>query len=219
MGDQGGADASAANKDGTDASSGVSSCSDSDSEGGEDNADRKSRSSFSPLHQHDDDLKYTNNHKDMFGHNNVDDLDDVIQGDSDLEDLHELEKQELRQRKAREERRMRHQREAEIKDRMNQDEVREMQMLEESFEEREPGCELFQSDAKNEAMAQLVKKKKERLDSQMRAKVSNKFLTQLFMFSLVNKAFIRQTLQEECLKAELVEDSDEEVPGEKTEKQ
>lgn len=49
----------------------------------------------------------------------------------------------------------------------------------------------------------------------MRAKVSNKFLTQLFMFSLVNKAFIRQTLQEECLKAELVEDSDEEVPGEK----
>jgi hypothetical protein len=53
----------------------------------------------------------------------------------------------------------------------------------------------------------------------MRAKVSNKFLTQLFMFSLVNKAFIRQTLQEECLKAELVEDSDEEVPGEKVEKQ
>ena len=51
-----------------------------------------------------------------------------------------------------ESRRMRHQREAEIKDRMNQDEVREMQ-LEESFEEREPGCELFQSDAKNEAMA------------------------------------------------------------------
>lgn len=101
---------------------------------------------------------------------------------------------------------------------MNQDEVREMQMLEESFEEREPGCELFQSDAKHEAMAQLAKKKKERLDSQMRAKVSNKFLTQLFMFSLVNKAFIRQTLQEECLKAELVEDSDEEVPGEKVEK-
>jgi hypothetical protein len=58
---------------------------------------------------------------------------------------------------------MRHQREAE-KDRLNQDEVREM-MLEESFEEREPGCELFQSEAKNEAMAQLAKKKKERLDS------------------------------------------------------
>lgn len=105
------------------------------------------------MQQQDQDLKYTNNHKDVFGHNNVDEVDDVIQGDSDLEDLHELEKQELRQRKAREEsRRMRHQREAEIKDRMNQDEVREMQ-LEESFEEREPGCELFQSDAKNEAMA------------------------------------------------------------------
>jgi len=30
------------------------------------------------------------------------------------------------------------------------------------------------------------------------------------MFSLINKAFIKETLQEECLKAETAQDSDEE---------
>lgn len=168
-------------------------------------------------------MKKGNNHKDIFGHGNVDGVDDVLQADSDLEDLHELEKIELRQRKAREEsRRMRrHQRmaekTAETPDGLNQD---EMQLLDEqSAEEKEQGCELFSTHANNhklDAIAQLVKKKKERLDGQMRAKISNKFLTQLFMFSLVNKAFIRETLHEECLKAEIPQDSDEDVPAEKT---
>ena len=65
------------------------------------------------------------------------------------------------------ERRIRHQRLAEKlaeTGEVNQEEARE-RLLEESFEEREPGCELFQSEVKNEAITQLVKKKKERLDS------------------------------------------------------
>lgn len=116
-------------------------------------------------------MKNGNNHKDVFGHGNLNGVDDAIQADSDLEDLHELEKIEMRQRKEREEsRRMRrHQRMAEkmvdTPEGLNQD---DMQLLDEqSAEEKEQGCELFSTNANNhklDAIAQLVKKKKERLD-------------------------------------------------------
>lgn len=216
----------ASNKEGSDASSGVSSCSSSDSEGAEESPDRswaRARPHMSDSYDDKyDEMKNGNNHKDIFGHGNMD-PEDILQADSDLEDLHELEKIELRQRKAREESRRirRHQRMAEkmaeTPDGLNQD---ELLLDEQSAEEKDQGCELFSAHAPNnhklDAIAQLVKKKKERLDSQMRAKISNKFLTQLFMFSLVNKAFIRETLHEECLKAEIVHDSDDEKPTETT---
>ena len=57
----------------------------------------------------------------------------------------------------------------------------EMQMLDEqSPEEKDHGGGIFSAQAagndKLEAIQQLIKKKKERMDGQMRAKISNKFL-------------------------------------------
>lgn len=65
----------------------------------------------------------------------------------------------------------------------------------------------------------LIKKKKEKRKSQMKAKISNKFIDQLLVFSLINKGYIKEIMQKECLKQmmgidqsdENVEDSDDEV--------
>ena len=53
----------------------------------------------------------------------------------------------------------------------------------------------------------------------MKAKISNKFIDQLLVFSLINKGYIKEIMQKECLKQmmgidqsdENVEDSDDEV--------
>ena len=49
----------------------------------------------------------------------------------------------------------------------------------------------------------------------MQAKISNKFIDQLFIFSQVNKVFIKECLQKECLKSMMGIDSD----GEDSEKE
>jgi len=49
----------------------------------------------------------------------------------------------------------------------------------------------------------------------MQAKISNKFIDQLFIFSQVNKVFIKECLQKECLKSMIGIDSD----GEDSEKE
>jgi len=172
-------------------SSGDSSCSSSDSEDAEETRERtRGVANANPgVNDSHDDYKYDemkngNNHKDIFGHGITDNTLDAVEADSDLEDLRGLEQAELRRRKAGEERRRMSRQPrnadkfAEGQDGMNHE---EMQMLEEqSPEEQDQGGGIFSAQAagndKPEAIQQLIKKKKERVDSQMRAKISNKFL-------------------------------------------
>jgi|TARA_B110000285_G_C14812723_1_gene462723 hypothetical protein len=55
---------------------------------------------------------------------------------------------------------------------------------------------------------ELIQKKRDAKNSRMTAKISNKFINQICIFTLINKQFIQETLQKEYqnkLDAELYE--------------
>ena len=95
---QGDDNAAAANNEASAASSGDSSCSSSDSEEAEETRERTRgalHASQGKNDSHDDykydEMKHGNNHKDIFGHGTTDNALDVLEADSDLDDLRELE--------------------------------------------------------------------------------------------------------------------------------
>ena len=61
------------------------------------------------------------------------------------------------------------------------------------------------------AIQELIKKKQGQRDQKMTAKISNKFINQIMVFTLINKQFIKETLQKEyqnLLDAEMKDLSD-----------
>ena len=50
------------------------------------------------------------------------------------------------------------------------------------------------------AIQQLIQSKKKKGDTQMRAKLSHQFINQMLIFSLINKNYIKETLQKEYQK-------------------
>lgn len=50
------------------------------------------------------------------------------------------------------------------------------------------------------AIQQLIQSKKKKGDTQMRSKMSHQFINQMLIFSLINKTYIKDTLQKEYQK-------------------
>ena len=134
----------------------------------------------------------------MFNHNNFQNksIQDIEQ-DPYLLSLYQLE-QVFMERKRKKEERLRRQRIGRenqlVGDEMDQEQEEEVNGLEEVNKLFSSIDRDNQTDDQLNAIQLLIKKEKERKNSQMRAKISNKLIDQMLIFALINKNTITEIL-------------------------